>query len=105
MAQKDAGKDGAVYLRTPPAREVLGRSVRIPGPLGGVALPGVPIEIGEGEIGRGRIFPRAGGIVTAERTFNERESADDAVGEKLFGFGADDGPDAPRADLHDAALL
>src|SRR6266568_203793 len=35
-------------------------------------------------------------------SFDERESADDAVGEKLFGFGANDGADALRTDLHDA---
>src|SRR5437879_11927849 len=75
----------------------------MPGSLGGVALPGAPIKVAEGEIGRRRIFPRASRIVPAERAFDESESADDAVGEKLFGFGADDGADALRTDLHDAS--
>src|SRR6266852_6174580 len=103
MDEQIASETGAVFLPAPPAREVLGRHVRIPRPLGGFALPGVPIEIGEGEIGRRRIYPRAGGIVAAERAFNESESADDAVGEKFFGFGANDGADALRTNLHHAA--
>src|SRR6266581_9493522 len=52
MDEEIAGEAGTVFLPAAPAREVLGRSVRIPGALGGIALPGVPIEIGEGEIGR-----------------------------------------------------
>src|SRR5207302_7532150 len=103
MDEKIAREASAIFLPTAPAREIFGRGVRIPGSLGDVALPGVPIKIAEGEIGRRRIFPRAGGIVPAERAFDESESADDAVGEKLFGFGADDGADALRTDLHDAA--
>src|SRR5439155_22499475 len=99
MDEKIAGEARAVFLPAAPAREILGRHVRIPGPLGGVALPGVPIEVAEGEIGRRRINPCAGGIVAAERTFNESERADDAVGEKLFGFGANHGADALRTNL------
>src|SRR5438552_14584106 len=103
MDQKIPGEASAVFLPAAPAREIFGRGVRIPGSLGGVALPGAPIKIAEGEIGRRRIFPRASRILPAERAFDESESADDAVGEKLFGFGADDGADALRTDLHDAS--
>src|SRR6267143_5994383 len=86
-----------------PAREVLGRSVGIPRPLGGVSLPSVPIEICERKIGWRRIFPGAGGIVAAVGALDESDSADDAASEKFFGFGADDGTYALRTDLHDAA--
>src|SRR5712664_2608066 len=101
MDEEIAGEAGAVFLPAAPARENIG----IEGNLGNVALPSVPIEIGGREIGRRGIFPRAGGIVAAERAFNESEGADDAVGEKLFGFGTNDGADALRTDLHDAAGL
>src|SRR5882724_7989431 len=101
--QQVASEAGAVFFPAAPAREVLGRSVRIPRPLGGVALPSVPIEIGEREIGWRRIFPGAGGIVAAVRAFDESDSADDAVGEQLFGFSADNGADALRTDLYHAA--
>src|SRR5438309_1695387 len=94
MDKKIAGEAGAVFLPAAPAREILGSHVRIPSALGGVALPGVPIEVAEGKIGRRRINPCAGRIVAAERTFNERERADDTVGEKLFCFRADHGADA-----------
>src|SRR5947208_11477273 len=103
MDEKIAGEARAVFLPAAPAREILGRHVWIPGALGGVALQAVPLEIAEGKIGRRRIYPRAGGIVAAERTFNESERADDAVGEKLFGFRTDHGADALRTNLHDAA--
>src|SRR6267143_528555 len=103
MDEKIAGDTGAVFLPAAPAREVFRRSVGIPGALGGVSLPRIPIEIGEGETGRRGIFPRTVGVVAAERAFDESESADDAVGEKLFGLGAEDGTDALRTNLHDAA--
>src|SRR6266850_973941 len=98
-----AGEAGAVFFPAAPAREVLGRSVWIPRPLCGDALPSVPIEIGEREIGWRRIFPGAGGIVAAVRAFDERDSADDAVGEQFFGFSTDDGAHALRTDLYHAA--
>src|SRR5229473_960086 len=101
MDEQIAGQAGAVFLPAAPARENIG----IEGDLGNLALPSVPIEICGREIGRRRIFPRAGGIVAAKRAFDESESADDAVGEKLLGFGTNDGADALRADFHDAAGL
>src|SRR5713226_4042020 len=101
MDEQIAGQAGAVFLPAAPARENIG----IEGDLGNLALPSVPIEICGREIGRRRIFPRAGGIVAAKRAFDESERADDAVGEKLFGFGTNDGADALRADFHDAASL
>src|SRR5712664_1192321 len=61
MDEEIAGEAGAVFLPAAPAREVLGRTVGVPRPLGGIALPSVPIEIGEREIGWRRIFPSAGG--------------------------------------------
>src|SRR2546426_6969465 len=52
---KIAGEPGAVFLPAAPAGEIFGRHVRLPWALRGIALPGVPIEIGEGQIGRRRI--------------------------------------------------
>src|SRR5581483_5770283 len=57
-----AGDSGAIFLPATPAREILGRCFRIPGPLRRVALPRVPVEIAQREIGRGRILPAARGI-------------------------------------------
>ena len=105
MDEKIAGEAGAVFLPAAPTRESFWRSVGIPRPLGDFALPSVPIEIAEREVGWGRIFPGAGGIVAAERAFDESESADDAAGKKFLGFGAEDGADALRADLHDASCF
>src|SRR5713226_6150594 len=75
MDEEIAGEAGAVFLPAAPARENIG----IEGNFGNVTLPSVPIEICGREIGRRRIFPRAGRIVAAKRAFDESESADDAV--------------------------
>src|SRR5438876_5775555 len=99
MDEKIAGEAGAVFLPATPARENIG----IEGDLGNVTLPCVPIEICGRDIGRRRIFPRAGGIVATERAFDKSESADDAVSEKLFSFGTNDGANALRTNFHDAA--
>src|ERR1700752_4557086 len=99
MNEQIAGEAGAVFLPAAPA----GKDVGIEGNLGNGALPGIPIEIFRRKIGRRRIFPRAIGIVAAERSFDECESADDAAGEKLLGFGAKHGTYALRANLNDAA--
>src|SRR5712664_1383518 len=99
MDEEIAGEAGAVFLPAAPARE----NIRIERNFGNIALPSIPIEIRGGEIGRWRIFPRAGRIVAAEGAFDERDSTDRAVGEDLPGFGAEDGADALGADLDDAA--
>src|SRR5207244_8028235 len=75
MDQKIAGEPGAVFLPAAPAGEIFGRHVRLPWALRGIALPGVPIEIGEGQIGRRQIYDRGGGVVAGERSFKEREGA------------------------------
>ena len=105
MDKQIAGKAGSVFLPAAPACEIFGGHVGVPGPLGCFALPGVPIKIAESQIGRRRIFPRAGGIVAAVGSFNKSKHADDAVCKKLFCFGANDGADALRADLHNAARV
>ena len=105
MHEQVAGHAGAVFPPAAPAREIFGRSIRIPDPLGGIALPRVPIEIAEGQIRRRGIFPRAVGVVAPVRAFHQSESAEDSGGEKLFRFCADDGADALRTDLHDASGL
>src|SRR6266700_5352640 len=103
MDEQVAGNAGAIFLPAAPAREIFRRRDRVPGSLGGAALPSVPVEIFRREIGRRRIFPSAVGIVAAKGAFHQSESAEDAGGEKLFGFRANDGADALRTDLHDAA--
>src|SRR5882672_6896320 len=94
-----AGDAGAVFLPAAPARE----NFSIEGTLGDGALPGVPIESLRCAIWRGRIFPGAASVVAAERAFDKIEIADDAGGEEFLGFGAEDGADALRTDLHHAA--
>jgi hypothetical protein len=101
--EKIAGNAGAVFLPAAPAREVFWGHVRVPGFFRGSALPGVPIEVCGGEIRRRRILPRTVGIIAAVGAFYESELADGALGEELLGFGADDGADALRANLHDLA--
>src|SRR6266567_40212 len=102
MDEQVAGNAGAIFLPAAPAREIFRRRDRVPGSLGSAALPGVPVEIFRRKIGRRRIFPSAVGIVAAEGAFHQSESAEDAGGEKLFCFRANDGADALRTDLHDA---
>src|SRR5260370_13028081 len=99
MDEEIASKGGAIFLPAAPTREDVG----IERNFGDIALPGVPIEVFGREIGRRRIFPGAGGIVAAKGAFDESERADDAVGEELFGFGADDGAVALRTGLNDPA--
>src|SRR5882724_2959672 len=99
MDEEIAGDAGAVFPPAAPARE----NFSIKETLGDGALPGVPIESLRRAIRRRRIFPGAAGIVAAERAFDKIEIADDAGGEELFGFGAEDGADALRTDLYDAA--
>src|SRR6267142_892298 len=99
MDEEIAGDAGAVFLPAAPARE----NFCVEGALGNGALPGVPIESLRGAIRRRRILPGAAGVVAAERAFDKIEIADDAGGEELFGFGAEDGADALRTDLYDAA--
>src|SRR5882724_4845839 len=99
MDEQVSSEAGTVFLPAAPA----GENVCVEGALGNGALPGVPIESLRGAIGRGSIFPGAAGVVAAERAFDEIEIADDAGGEELLGFGAEDGADALRTDLHDAA--
>jgi hypothetical protein len=67
------------------------------------ALPCFPIESFGREIEWRRIFPRASGIISAERTFDHHEVADGALRDQLFRFRAQDRADALRADLDDAA--
>src|SRR6266446_2620179 len=69
----------------------------------GSALPGFPIESLQREIEGRRIFPSAGGIVAAEGAFDHHEIADSALRDEFFGLCAEDGTDALRTDLYDAA--
>src|SRR5712692_3237872 len=103
MNEEIAGDSGTVFLPAAPAREIFWRHVWIPGLVRGGALPGFPIESLWGEIeGRG-IFPGAGGIVAAEGAFDHHQVADGALRDEFLGFGAEDGADALRTDLDDAA--
>src|SRR6266849_10244688 len=69
----------------------------------GWALPRFPIESLLGQIEGRRIFPRAGGIVAAEGALDHHEIADSALRDEFFGLCAEDGTDALRTDLDDAA--
>ncbi len=69
----------------------------------GRALPRFPIESLLGQIEGRRIFPRAGGIVAAEGALDHHEIADSALRDEFFGLCAEDGTDALRTDLDDAA--
>src|SRR5258707_15234817 len=69
----------------------------------GRALPRFPIESLLGQIEGRRIFPRAGGIVAAEGALDHHQVADSALRDEFFGLCAEDGADALRTDLDDAA--
>src|SRR4029077_17521744 len=84
-----ASDAGAVFLPAAPAREIFGGHIGIPGLMRSCALPGFPIESFQREIERWWIFPRAGGIVAAERDFDHHQTADGALRNQFLGFGAE----------------
>src|SRR2546426_632641 len=99
--QQIARQAGAVLFPAAPAREDLG----IEGPFRDGPLPGVPVEGLRREIGRRRILPGAGGVVTAEPSFDHHHLAEHALRDHFFRLRADLRADALRADLYDAATL
>jgi len=81
-----AGDAGAVFLPAAPARE----NFCVEGALGNGALARCPNREFAGAIRRRRILPGPQASLRAERAFDKIEIADDAGGEELFGFGAEE---------------
>ncbi len=99
MDEQVSSEAGTVFLPAAPA----GENVCVEGALGNGALPGVPVDgFGAGISGRW-IFPGAARIVAAERALDKIQIANDALSEQFFRFGAQDGADSLRTDLHNAA--
>src|SRR5258708_5608358 len=101
MDEKISRETGAVFLPAAPT----GEDFCIECALWDRALPGVPVDGLLAGVGWRRIFLGAARIIAAVSAFNQVQFANDSLREQFFCFGAEDGANALRADLHDAPSL
>src|SRR5439155_20579393 len=92
-----AGHTGAIFLPAAPACE----QQWIESPLWNGTLPRIPVERLRRKIKWRWILPRAGGIVAAERAFNQHQIAESSFCDQFFRLGANYLTHTLRADLHD----